>query len=384
MRKICLISTSRADYGIQSQLIKLLQEDQDIDFSLVVSGMHVCKKYGQTYKEIEKDGIKISQMFDIGMDKENEEDISKIMAEGLIKFSKVLKEINPDIVVALGDRYEMFSAIIACTLCGIPIAHLHGGETTEGAIDEVFRHSMTKASYLHFTSCEEYRKRVIQLGENPERVFNFGSLGVENTRKIKLLSKEQLSKDLGINFLAKTILVTFHPVTFEKGEAKSQIEELLGALGELQNMTIIFTKPNADPENDVIANKIDDFVRSKPNAFAFSSLGMVKYLSLVNYADAVVGNSSSGIIEVPSFKTATVNVGNRQEGRIQADSIINCAPKKSEIIACINKVYSPEFQNALEYVKNPYEGENTAQNILQVLKTADLSDALKKRFYDYK
>ena len=384
MRKICLISTSRADYGIQSRLIKLLQEDQDIDFSLIVSGMHVCSKYGQTYREIEKDGIKITRMFDIGMDKEHEEDISKIMAEGLIKFSQALKEIRPDIVVALGDRYEMFSAVIACTLCGIPVAHLHGGETTEGAIDEVFRHSMTKASYLHFTSCEEYRKRVIQLGENPERVFNFGSLGVENTCKVKLLSKEQLAKELRINFLDKIVLVTFHPVTFEIGEAKAQIQELLSALAELQDTTIIFTKPNADPENDVIANKIDDFVLSKPNAFAFSSLGMVKYLSLVSYADAVVGNSSSGIIEVPSFRTATINIGNRQKGRIQADSIINCAPKKSNIVDGVKKVYSAEFRNVLEYVKNPYEGENTAQNILQVLKTADLSDALKKKFYDYK
>lgn len=383
MRKICLITTSRADYGIQSRLIKLLQDEKNIDFSLVVSGMHICKKYGLTYREIEQDGIKITKMFDIGMDKNGNEEIAEIMAEGLIKFTKALKEINPDIVVALGDRYEMFSAVQACTLCGIPVAHLHGGETTEGAIDEVFRHSMTKASYLHFTSCEAYRQRVIQLGENPERVFNFGSLGVENTRKINLLHKEELSQNLGVNFLEKSILVTFHPVTFEKGEAERQIDELLEALHELKDTTIIFTKPNADPENQIIAQKIDGFVTQNQNAYAFSSLGAVRYLSLVNLVDVVVGNSSSGIIEVPSFKTATVNIGNRQKGRIQADSIINCPPQREDILKALYKAYSPEFRKKLGHVRNPYEGENTAQKILDVLKNVNLEHALKKKFYDY-
>lgn len=382
MRKICLISTSRADYGIQSRLIRLLQDDEDVDFSLVVSGMHICKKYGLTYKEIEKDGIKITKMFDIGMNKESDDNIAEVMAEALVKFTEVLKEINPDIVVALGDRYEMFSAVQACVLCGIPIAHLHGGETTEGAIDEVFRHSMTKASYLHFTSCEEYRRRVIQLGESSDRVFNFGSLGVENTRKIDLLSKESLAKVLGINFLEKSILVTFHPVTFEKGEAQSQIDELIAALSKLENTTIIFTKPNADPENRIIAQKIDYFVAANKNAYAFSSIGVLRYLSLVNIVDVVAGNSSSGIIEVPSFKTPTINIGNRQKGRIQASSVINCHPQREEILKAFNKAYSPEFRGKMENVKNPYEGENTSQRILDVLKNANLEYALQKKFYD--
>ena len=382
MRKICLVTTSRAEYGIQSRLIKKLQDDPDVDFSLIVSGMHLSKKHGYTYKEIEKDGINITKMFDIGIDTYGDQNIHKIMAKAIIEFTEALKEIFPEIVVVLGDRYEMLAAVLSCTLLNIPIAHLHGGETTEGATDEVFRHAITKASYLHFTSCEEYRRRVIQLGEDPGRVFNVGSLGVENTHSFKLMDKEAIASELGIKFSDKNILVTFHPVTFEKGQAEKQINELLKALGQLENTTIIFTKPNADAENEIIAKKIDDFVAGHETSYAFTSLGAVRYLSLAKIADAVVGNSSSGIIEVPSFKTATINIGDRQAGRLQAASVVNSAPDSRQIFSAVNYVYSPEYKAILKRSVNPYEKENTSEIIINILKSFDLNNALKKKFYD--
>lgn len=382
MRKICLITTSRADYGIQSNLIKLLQNDSEIDFSLIVSGSHMSKKHGETYREIENDGVKITKKIDIGMDDECDLYVEHVFSNAVMKFSTVLRDIFPDIVVLLGDRYEMLAAALACCLNNIPIAHLHGGETTEGATDEAFRHSITKMALLHFTSCEDYRRRVIQLGEAPERVFNFGALGVENTLNIPLMNKKDLEQELNIEFLEKNILVTFHPVTLERGHAKEQITELLNALEKLQNTTIIFTRPNADAEGDIIANQIQHFVDSHSHCYLFSSLGMKRYFSIIKQVDAVVGNSSSGIAEVPSFKVATINIGNRQRGRIQAKSVINCAPEKQSITAAIEQAYTPEFQNMLETVVNPYSKANTAANIMSVLKTAVLSNTLEKKFYD--
>ncbi len=382
MRKICLITTSRADYGIQSHLAKLLQNDRQIDFSLIVTGMHVSRKYGNTYKEIKNSGLKISKMFDVGMDKYSDSYPEKIIAKTIIKTSEVLKEISPDIVILLGDRYEMFAVAIACTLNNIPIAHIHGGETTQGAVDEVFRHSITKAAYWHFTSCEAYRRRVIQLGEDPARVFNVGSLGVENVKRMKLLSKNELKRDLNISFSKKNLLVTYHPVTLERGQAKTQITELLSALEELKDTTIIITKPNADSENGVIVKEIENFAARRSLTYVYTSLGALKYLSLVNLVDAVVGNSSSGIIEAPSFKTATINIGTRQSGRIKSQSIIDVAPQKEEILNAILQIYTDKFRKKLEQAKNPYEKANTAQNIVDILKSVDLKASLEKQFYD--
>lgn len=382
MRKVCLITTSRADYGIQSNLIKLLQNDPEIDFSLIATGSHMSKEHGKTYQEIKKDGLQITKKIDIGMDKKNELYVEHVFSNALMKISFVLKEIAPDITVLLGDRYEVLAAATACYLNNIPIAHLHGGEITQGATDEAFRHSISKMSYLHFTTCETYRQRVIQLGEDPKRVFNVGSLGVENTLNTTLISKEKLEQDLNIKFLKKNILVTFHPVTLEKGEAKQQSEELLSALDELQDTMFVFTHPNADAEGDIISDQIKKFIKLKNNRYLFASLGMKRYFSMIKYVDAVVGNSSSGIIEVPSFKKVTINVGDRQAGRIQAKSIINCLPKKMAILQALEKAYSTEFQTALKSVINPYEQKNTAQNIVRILKCTNLSNALKKKFYD--
>lgn len=382
MRKICLITTSRADYGIQSNLIKLLQNDSEIDFSLIVSGSHMSKKHGETYREIENDGVKITKKIGIGMDDECDLYVEHVFANAVLRFSAALREISPDIVVLLGDRYEMLAAAFACCLNNIPIAHLHGGETTEGATDEAFRHSITKMAHLHFTSCKTYRSRVIQLGEDPERVFNVGAMGVENALNVLTLSKEELEKNLGIKLLKRNLLVTFHPVTLEKGRSENQIDQLLAALSELKDTMIVFTHPNADAEGDVIAEKIKDFIKSGNGRYLFASLGMKRYFSMIKQVDAVVGNSSSGIIEVPSFKKATINIGNRQAGRIQAKSIINCPPEKASILKAIATVYTQDFQTVLKSAENPYAKENSARNVFNVLKTFDLTGLLKKKFYD--
>ena len=380
MKRIALVTTSRAEYGIQSRLIRMLQDDPDIDFRLVVSGTHLSEKHGMTWRQIEADGIVISEKVDIGID--NTESVPYIMAVALEKFADILASIKPDIVVLLGDRYEMLSVALACTLNNIPIAHIHGGETTEGAVDEVFRHSITKAAYLHFTSCEEYRRRVIQLGEAPNRVFNVESLGVENISHIDFIGKRELADTLGIIFSPRNFLVTFHPVTMEERTASEQTKELLSALEMLDNSTIVFTHPNADREGDVIAGLIESFVSKHPKTYLFKSLGIRRYFSLMKFVNAVIGNSSSGIIETPSLGVPTVNIGDRQKGRMQAPSIINCAPICSDISKAIQEAESLDFRNICSKAVNPYAKDGTANQILYELKRNDLSVGLKKEFFD--
>lgn len=371
MRKICLITTTRAEYGIMKRLIEKLYNDKDIDFSLIVTGMHLSKKFGETYKDI---NIPITQKIDI----EIEKDAAYSMALAIQRFSDCFKNLLPDIIVILGDRYETMAVAIAAMLNNIPIAHLHGGETTEGAIDEAIRHSITKMSHLHFTSCEDYRKRVIQLGEAPDRVFNIGSLGVENIKTLKLMTKEELEKSLNFKFGKKNILMTFHPVTLEKNSAKSQIKEVLSALGELKDTNIIITMPNSDQESNEIFKQIEVFEKENKNVKTYTSLGVIRYLSTLKYVDMVVGNSSSGIIEVPSFKIPTINIGNRQRGRIQANSIINCQPVKSEILEAINSGYNLDCSN----ISNPYEKADSLETLIAKLKSADLNNILIKKFFD--
>ena len=371
MRKICLVTTTRAEYGIMSRLISELNNDKEIDFSLIVTGMHLSEKFGNTWQEI---NVPITKKIDIEIEKSP----AHSMALAIEKFSALFEETKPDILIVLGDRYEAMAIAIAAMLNNIPIAHLYGGETTQGAIDEAIRHSITKMSHIHFTSCEAYRKRVIQLGENPDTVFNVGSLSVENIKKVPLLSKEELEKSLGIKFIEKNILVTFHPVTLEKGTSKMYIKELIEALKELKNTNIIFTMPNSDAESDEIFQQIYEFEKNSSNVYTYKSLGMVRYLSALKYVDMVVGNSSSGIGEVPSFKIPTINIGNRQQGRIQADSIINCKPIKDDILKAIELGYKKDCSK----VKNPDEKEDTLENIIHILKTFNLDNILNKKFYD--
>ena len=370
MRKIALVTSTRAEYGIMSRLIKALNDDADVNFKLFVMGMHLSKKFGNTYKEIT---IPIYKKINIDIEKEQ----SHSLALTIEKFSKEFKKLKPDLVVILGDRYEIMGVAISAMLNNIPIAHLYGGDTTQGAMDEAIRHSITKMSHLHFTSCEEYRKRVIQLGENPERVFNVGSLGVENIKKIPLMSKEDLEKSIGFKFGEKNLLVTFHPVTLE-GNSTEQFKELLSALDELEDTNIIITAPNSDGGNEELFKLIDDFTKNHLNAKYIKSLGMVRYLSAIQYVDGVVGNSSSGIVEVPSFKKPTINIGNRQKGRIQASSIINCESQKQDILNAIQKVYERDFSKTV----NPYEQGNSMEKILEIIKSFDLNGIIKKEFYD--
>lgn len=369
MRKIALVTSTRAEYGIMSRLIENLDKDEDIDFYLLVTGMHLSEKFGMTKNEITQPIFK-------EIDIEIEKSPACSLALTIEKFDSVLKEIKPDLMILLGDRYEIMGVAQACMLNNVPIAHLYGGDTTEGAIDEAIRHSITKMSHLHFTSCEQSRKRVIQLGENPERVFNVGSLAIENIKTTPLYTKEELEKNLDFKFNKKNLLVTFHPVTLE-GDTKNQFSELLSALETLTDTNIIITCPNSDCGNDEIFALIKEFEKTHNNVKSYLSLGMKRYLSCMQFVDMVVGNSSSGIYEAPSFKIPTINIGNRQKGRVQADSIINCKPVKEDILKSIKYAYLNDFSS----VDNPYEKDNTVNNILRIIKKYSLKDLIQKNFY---
>lgn len=370
MRKICVVTSTRADYGIMSRLIEMLYNDAEIELSLIVTGMHLSEKFGLTYNEI---NIPISRKIDIEIEKAP----SHSLALSIEKFTCAFGEIKPDIVLILGDRYEIMGVAQAAMLNNIPIAHIHGGETTQGAIDDAIRHSITKMSHLHFTSCEEYRRRVIQLGEQPDRVFNVGSLGVENIKSIPLMTKEELEKSIDFKLGKKNLMVTFHPVTLE-GNSAEQFKELLSALDELKDTNIIITAPNSDDGNEKLFDLINEFVRKHSNVKYIKSLGMKRYLSAVQYVDMVVGNSSSGIIEVPSFKKPTINIGNRQKGRVQAKSVVNCSPNKEDILNAIQTALKKDCSSCV----NPYEGDNTADNIFNVIKYYHIQGLINKKFYD--
>ncbi len=383
-RKICVVTGTRAEYGLLYWLMKEIEANKDLELQLIVTGMHLSPEFGLTYKEIEKD-FKINKKIEILISSDTAIGISKSMGLAQIGFAEAYEELKPDILVVLGDRYEIFSAVSVAMIANIPIAHLHGGEITEGAFDESIRHSITKMSHLHFTATDEYKNRVIQLGEEPNRVFNFGGMGIENIKRLNLLSKEEFEKSIDFKLNKKNILVTFHPVTLESLTAKEQFQELLDAIDELEDTNIIFTKANSDTDGRVINQKIDEYVaKNSDKSVGFASLGQLRYLSALQYIDAVVGNSSSGLLEAPSFKIATVNIGDRQKGRIKALSVIDCEPKKEEISKAFEEIYSKEFQKKLKNVENPY-GENCpSKRIIEVLKNVNLANILKKSFYDLK
>ena len=329
--KICVITGSRAEYGLLFWLLKGIKADKDLVLQLIVTGMHLSSNFGLTYKEIEKD-FKVDQKIDMKLSSDTNVGISKSMGIAQTRFAKVYNKLKPDIIIVLGDRFEILSATITAMISKIPIAHIHGGELTEGSWDDSIRHSISKMAHLHFTANEEYRARVIQLGEQPNRVFNIGAMCIENIKKLKFLKREEFEKSINFKLNKKNLLVTFHPVTLETNTAKKQFKEILYSLKLLKNTNIIFTKTNSDTNGKIINNMINDYVcRNSKNSIAFSSLGRLRYLSALKYVDAVIGNSSSGIIEAPSFKLATINIGDRQNGRVKASSIIDCLPKKEDI-----------------------------------------------------
>jgi len=383
MKKICVVTGSRAEYGLLFCLLKKLKEDSDFDLRIVATGMHLSSEFGLTYKAIESDGFKIHKKIEMLISSDSPSAITKSMAVAQITFADYFKDHRPDLILLLGDRYEMLVAAIAGLMACIPMAHIHGGELTEGAIDESIRHSITKMSHLHFVSTELYRKRVVQLGEEPNRVFNVGALGLEYMKEISLLTRKELSAQLGIEWKHANLLVTFHPETLNAKDTKKHFEELLSALSSFENTQIIFTKANADSFGREINTMIDFYVeKHSTSACVYTSLGSKRYLSLMGQVDAVIGNSSSGIIEAPSLKIPTVNIGERQKGRVQAESVFNCAPVSASICEAIRYVISSEFKRKLDDIKNPYEQNETSGRIIKILKGhSDI--ALIKKFYDF-
>lgn len=386
MKKVCVVTGTRAEYGLLYWTIKALQDDPAFQLQLIATGMHLSPEFGLTYKRIEEDGFRIDKKIEILLSSDTAVAISKSIGLGIISFAEAFAELAPDVVLLLGDRFEILAAATAAMIGNVPIAHCHGGEATEGVVDEPIRHSVTKMSHLHFTATEEYRQRVIQLGEQPDRVFKVGALGVENINRMELLDRESFEERAGFTLGSKNILVTFHPVTLEQGTAEVQFKELLRALDEEEEAKIIFTKPNADANGRVIIKLIDEYVQANPQkSTSFVSMGQLRYLSALQYVDVVVGNSSSGLIEVPSFKKATIDIGDRQRGRIKADSVISCTPEYAAIREALKQAFSPEFRASLEKLQNPYGEKNASGEIIRILKDATLDEALiKKRFFDLK
>lgn len=387
MKRIGIMTGTRAEYGLLKPLMQEINKDNDLELYLIVSGMHLSPEFGMTYKEIEEDGFEINAKVEMLLSSDSPAGISKSVGLGVIGFADEFQRADLDMLILLGDRYEALSAAICALVMRVPIAHLHGGELTEGAIDEGIRHSITKMSYLHFTSTEQYRNRVIQLGENPERVFYVGALGVENIKKINLMTKEELERSIHFEIDENTVVVTYHPVTLENNTVEEQFLNLLKVLDRNPKIRMIFTKANADTNGRIVNELIDKYAaQNSERACAFMSLGQKRYLSALKYCRIVIGNSSSGIIEAPSFGKPIINIGDRQKGRICAGSVINCGYTQQEIQQAMETALTEEFENKARNCRNPYEKENTAANIISVIKDYLLNDKikLKKGFYDIK
>jgi UDP-hydrolysing UDP-N-acetyl-D-glucosamine 2-epimerase len=365
--------------------MKEIEGDPDLELQIIVTGMHLSSEFGLTYRIIEQDGFTISEKVEMLLSSDTPVAIAKSMGLGTIGFADALERLKPDIMVVLGDRYEMLAACTAALPARIPIAHLHGGETTEGVIDEAIRHCITKMAQIHFVSATPYRERVIQLGEQPERVFCFGAPGLDNIKRLKLLDKHTLEQAIGFTLGEITILVTFHPVTLDTNSAEQQFGELLAALDRYKETKCIFTKPNADTESRIIIKMLNEFVRNNDDrAIAFDSLGQLNYLSALQYVDMVVGNSSSGLIEAPSFKIPTINIGDRQKGRLlpQAKTVISCSATRESIAEAIGKGLSHDFRRSILDASNPYGEGGASVHIKETLKQIDLNDIMKKSFYN--
>jgi GDP/UDP-N,N'-diacetylbacillosamine 2-epimerase (hydrolysing) len=383
IRKICVISGTRAEFGLLRWVMQGVKDDPELTLQVIATGMHLSPEFGLTYREIEQDGFRIDRKVEMLTSSDTSVGIAKSMGLGLISFADALNELRPDLIVVLGDRFEIFSAVVAALVARIPVAHLHGGEATEGLIDEAIRHSITKMSHLHFVAAEEYRQRVIQLGEQPESVFLVGGLGIDNIKRLKLLDRAALEAALDFKLSQKNLLITFHPVTLETATAADQMAELLAALSELKDTQLIFTLPNADTDGRSLIKMVEQFVVQHPNARVYNSLGQLLYLSCIAQVDGVVGNSSSGLAEVPSFRRGTINIGDRQRGRLQAQSIINCDPTRLSIAAALDRLYEADFQASLSQVLNPYGEGGASEKIIAALKSVALDDVLKKRFYNF-
>ena len=382
MRKICVYTSTRAEYGLLRNLIHQIHKSPELQLQLLVSGTHLVADHGMTIKEIFKDGFK-PECVDIEIIDDSSKGICHSMGIAVSKYGNFFTEHKPDILVLLGDRFEAFCCATAARVCCIPIAHIHGGETTQGAIDEAFRHSITKMAHFHFPCCEEYRCRIIQMGEQPGYVYNVGALGVENIRRLKFMARKDLEESMGFILDKPFFLVTFHPVTLEKNAFKEQFAQLLSALDQYSDHKFIFTGSNADTGGRMINQMQADYQKMHPDqCLVVQSLGYLRYLSAMKFCDAVIGNSSSGLLEAPVLNVPTINIGNRQKGRVRANSIVDCDPLKKAILAGLKMISNPSFQLKMVNMTTPFEKPDTANVIKKLLETADLKDILKKEFYD--
>jgi GDP/UDP-N,N'-diacetylbacillosamine 2-epimerase (hydrolysing) len=381
-RKICVITGTRAEYGLLLWVMQSIKDIPQLTLQIIATGMHLSPEFGLTYREIEKDGFRIDRKVEMLTSSDTPVGIAKSMGLGLIGFADALHELRPDLIVVLGDRFEIFVAVSAALVARIPVAHLHGGETTEGAFDEALRHSITKMSHLHFVAAEAYRQRVIQLGEQPERVFLVGGLGVDSIKRLKLLDRAELEASLDFKLGQKSLLITFHPVTLEASTAEEQMSELLAVLSELNETQLVFTLPNADTDGRALIKMVEQFVETHHNARAYASLGHMRYLSCISHVDGVIGNSSSGLTEAPLFNKGTINIGNRQRGRLQAASVINCEPTRTSIETALRKLYSVDFQKTLLRVVGPYGDGGAAAKVVDTLKCCKLNGLVMKTFHD--
>ncbi|MBI3315525.1 MAG: UDP-N-acetylglucosamine 2-epimerase (hydrolyzing) [Candidatus Omnitrophica bacterium] len=382
MRKICVVTGSRAEYGHLFWLMKEIQSDSALCLEIAVTGSHLSAAFGKTASDIERDGFRIDRKIEIPTEDDSALGVTQAMAAALSGFAEAFHALRPDIVVVLGDRFEMLAAAEAALLAKIPVAHIHGGEITEGAFDDSMRHAITKIALLHFTAAEPYRRRVIQLGEPPERVFSFGAPGLDHLERTKFLNRDALEKALKFKLGKTNFLVTFHPATLDKASSKSQMDELLNALDEFPSAKIIFTYPNPDPDNAAIREKLNRFAeKNASRCLLRQSLGQELYLSLLPHVSAMLGNSSSGFIEMPSFRKPTVNIGDRQKGRLMAKSIIPCEPRASEIVQAIRKALSTDFKKTLHRTVNPYEAANASTRIKNVLRDFNLGPEVMKKIF---
>ena len=381
-QKICVITGSRAEYGLLRWVMQGIKDEPSLTLQIIATGMHLSAQFGNTYQEIEGDGFVIDRKIQMLTGSDTPVGIAKSMGNGLIGFADALNELKPDLIIVLGDRFEIFSAVAAALVARIPVAHIHGGELTEGNFDDALRHSITKMSQLHFVAAEEYRNRVIQLGESPDRVFNVGGLGVDNIARTKLIKKEELESELQFKFQERNLIVTFHPVTLETDSGLKQLMELLEALYSFPDIGLIFTMPNADTSSQLMTSLIEKYVESRDNTASYASLGVVRHLSAMACVDGVIGNSSSGLSEAPSFKIGTINIGDRQNGRIQASSVLNCEASQSHIVRAIEEMYSDGFQSRLKTAVNPYGTGGASLRIVEILKEVNLEGLIMKSFND--
>lgn len=388
MKRVCIVTATRAEYGLLKPIILKLQAQNNLEVRVVATGMHLSPEFGMTCQEIEQDGIRLDRKIEILLSADTSSAISKSMGLAMISFADYFSERKPDLLIVLGDRYEILAVATTAMNARIPIAHLYGGDITEGAVDDVVRHAITKMSYFHFTATREHRRRVIQMGESPERVFWVGAMSVENACNVKKLSMHDLQEQIAFYWnrdLEKMAVVTFHPVTLEDDTAREQFQNILNALDYFEDLKVIFTKANADAGGRVINHMIDDYVNEHPQkSKAYTSLGQLRYLSAVSLADVVIGNSSSGLSEVPTFHVPTVNIGDRQRGRVCGKTVISCGVAEKEITDAIQKALSQIFRNEICNEKNPYEKKGTSDAIVKIL-TENLNKNnidLKKHFYD--